>query len=128
MFDSPPPSAKVPAVVIWFKVYCGFLAVIYAVVSLVGLPFLLIDPQELEMEPIAARFIGVLFLGLGLVLLVLSLLPLFLAPRPWVWIYDLVLICLGMTSACFLFFSIPLLIFWLRPEVKQYFGRTGASG
>jgi hypothetical protein len=30
-----------------------------------------------------------------------------------------------MTSACFLPFCIPLLIFWLKPEAKHYFGRPG---
>jgi len=49
---------------------------------------------------------------------------LFLRPKPWVWIYDLVIICMGMTSACFLPAAIPLLIYWLKPEVKAHFGRT----
>jgi hypothetical protein len=51
------------------------------------------------------------------------LLPLVLRPQPWLWTYDLVIICLGMTSACFLPACIPLLIFWLKPETKHYFGR-----
>jgi hypothetical protein len=33
-----------------------------------------------------------------------------------------VIICLGMTSACFLPVCIPLLIFWIKPETKLYFG------
>ena len=44
-------------------------------------------------------------------------------PRPWVWTYDLVVICFGFTSACFFPFCIPLLIFWLKPPVKEWFGK-----
>jgi hypothetical protein len=35
--------------------------------------------------------------------------------------YDLVLICIGMTSCCILPAAIPLLIFWLKPEAKNWF-------
>jgi hypothetical protein len=59
---------------------------------------------------------------IGLALFGACLLPLILRPRPWLWTYNLVVICVGMTSACFLPFCIPLLIFWLKPEVKAHFG------
>lgn len=59
----------------------------------------------------------------SLVLFVASIAPFFLIPRPWVWIFDLVLICMGMTSVCFLPMCIPLLIHWLKPETKAWFGR-----
>ena len=48
----------------------------------------------------------------------------FLPRRPWVWIYDLVLICLGLTSVCCLPATIPLLVYWLKPEAKSWFGRV----
>jgi hypothetical protein len=35
----------------------------------------------------------------------------------------MVLICIGMNSCCLLPASIPLLIFWIKPETKTYFGR-----
>jgi hypothetical protein len=38
-----------------------------------------------------------------------------------VWIYGIVLIALGMTSACFVPACIPLLIYWLKPDAKSYF-------
>jgi hypothetical protein len=40
------------------------------------------------------------------------------------WVYDLVVICVGMTSFCCMPVCIPLLIFWIKPEVRAYFGRT----
>jgi len=69
--------------------------------------------------------------GLGAGLLIISLplfgaclLPLFVQPRPWLWTYDLVIICMGLTSACLLPACIPLLISWMKPETKSYFGKT----
>ena len=47
----------------------------------------------------------------------------FLPPRLWVWIYGIVLIAVGFTSACCIPFCVPLLIYWLKPEAKAYFGR-----
>jgi uncharacterized membrane protein len=85
--------------------------------------FLLVNPTTLEMKAFAAKLTGILFLGLGLVLMAAFLIPLFVKPRPWVWIYDLVLICLGLTSCCFWPICIPLLLFWVKPETKIYFAK-----
>jgi hypothetical protein len=41
-----------------------------------------------------------------------------------VWVYDIVLICLGMTSVCCMPVTIPLLIFWIKPDAKAWFGRV----
>ena len=46
-----------------------------------------------------------------------------LPPRPWTWIYGFVPICIGMTSCCILPFSIALIVFWIKPETRHYFGR-----
>ena len=56
-----------------------------------------------------------------MLLVVFAVAP-FLPRRKWVWIYDLVVICLGMTSCCTLPVCIALLIFWIRPETRQFFG------
>jgi len=48
----------------------------------------------------------------------------FLPRRPGVWVYDVVLIALGLTSACLWPITIPLLIFWIKPENKLWFGRN----
>ncbi|WP_211325572.1 hypothetical protein [Roseimicrobium gellanilyticum] len=63
-----------------------------------------------------------MFLGLGAPFTVACLPPLVSSPRPWVWAYSRVLICIGFTG-CTLPFFIPLLIFWLKPEVKAYYGK-----
>ena len=113
-----------PKVIKWFKVYCGVLSFLYLAVMAMSLFFLFADPADVEMSAAGARLTGMLLLGLGLVLCAACLLPLILSPRPWLWTYDLVIICLGMTSACFLPACIPLLIFWLKPEAKRFFGKV----
>jgi predicted membrane channel-forming protein YqfA (hemolysin III family) len=121
-----PPSVPItrPTLVRWFYVYCGVLCVIYLAVAACSLPFFLIEPSELDMGKTEAVFVGVMMLVMGLVFFVLFLMPFFLPQRPWVWVFDLVLICIGMTSACFLLACVPLLLFWLKPETKAWFGKV----
>lgn len=113
-----------PDVIMWFRVYCVVLCVLYFAVAVFSLAFFLVDPAAFEMSRVAAYAAGIGVLLMGLVFFVASLLPLLLRPRPWLWTYDLVIICFGMTSACFLPTCIPLMIFWMKPEVKSYFGKT----
>lgn len=121
-----PPSVPLtrPTVVRWFYVYCGVLCVVYLAVAGCCLPFFLIEPAELDMGKTEAVLMGAMMLVMGLVFFVLFLMPFFLPQRPWVWVFDLVLICIGMTSACFLLACVPLLLFWLKPETKAWFGKV----
>jgi len=113
-----------PKVLLWFKIYCGLLCLLYLAFAAFSLLLFFADPSDTEMAVTAARITGVLLLLAGIVLFVVCLLPLILAPRPWLWTFDLVVICLGMTSPCFLPACIPLLIFWLKPDTKRYFGKS----
>jgi hypothetical protein len=112
-----------PKCLIWFKVYCALLALCYLACIGFSFVFLLIDPSSLEMEAFMAKLVGVLFFCMGAVLMATFLLPFFVKPRPWVYIYNLVLICIGLSSCCFWPICIPLLIFWLKPETKKYFDK-----
>ena len=66
------------------------------------------------------EFLGGLYIALGIIFMIPPLVAFFLPKRPWAWVYHLVMICLGMTG-CTIVASIPLIIFWIKPEVKQYF-------
>jgi hypothetical protein len=116
--------AQPPKFIWWFKIYSGFLCLLYLATAGSSLFFFFADPADIEMSATGARITGALFLVVGLVFFGACLLPLVLAPRPWLWTYDLVIICLGMTSACFLPVCIPLLISWIKPEAKKYFGKS----
>ena len=103
-----------PRVVIWFKVYSAILSLIYFFTFIIS-PFLLLSNED------DLIIMGFVFLILSIPLLLICILPIFLPRKPWVWIYSLVIIGLGMTGCCFPV-CIPLLIFWIKPEVKKYYG------
>ena len=114
-----------PGVVTYFVVYCvvgalmgAFLVVLFSVMIVVAHNMPEKEPgQRLSMTVGSAVYIiGGLFLALPL-----TAAP-FLPRKPWVWVFDLVLICLGFATCC-LPASIPLLIFWIRPEVQAYYGK-----
>jgi hypothetical protein len=112
-----------PKVLAWFKAYSALLAAVYLGCAGLSLFCFLADPAKLDTSKAGAILMGLMLLGIGLVFATAFALPFFLKPRPWVWIYDLVLICIGLTSPCCMPASIPLLIYWLKPEAKAYFGR-----
>lgn len=119
-FDVHSPSK--PQVVTWFTAYAVFMIVLYVAVAAFSLMFFLGDPADFEMDEAGARIVGVILLVVGFAVASAFCLPLIAQPRPWVWTYDIVMICIGMTSACFWPICIPLLIFWVKPETKRYFG------
>jgi hypothetical protein len=107
----------------WFRVYGWVLVALYLFVAALSLVFFLGSEEDLEMKRGEAIVAGSICLAMGLTLAAACLPPLIASPRPWSWVYSLVLICIGMTSPCFLPASVPLLIFWLKPEVKAYYGK-----
>lgn len=120
----------VPGVLVWFRVYTIFLSLLYLLVIGLGVFFLMFGsqlPQNEEMDDVlnmpSGVVVGLFMIAMGIPLCALFVAPLFLPPRPWVWVFDLVLIGIGCTSACTLPFCIALIIFWIKPETQQYFGR-----
>lgn len=111
-----------PPVYKWFVVYCIVMALLYLVVAAMGVVFLFISPDP-QMDKTEATLMGIVFLVMGLILFVPYASAPFLPRQSWVWVVGLVLICIGLTSACCLPVCIPLLIFWLKPEMKAFYGR-----
>ena len=112
-----PPAHK------WFVVYCILMALGYLTLAVMGVVFGFIEPDR-EMSAAEAKLMGVVFIILGLVFFVPYALAPFLPRKNWVWVLGLVLICLGLGSACCLPICIPLLIHWLKPEMKAFYGRV----
>ena len=77
------------------------------------------NPEDAFMMPI----LGGVYAAFGLVFAGAFAVGLLMPRKPWAWIYGIVLIALGMTSACCIPATIPLLIFWIKPEAKAFFGR-----
>lgn len=115
-----------PKVVVWFKVYCWFLAVFSLAVILNFLWWAIFDFSETETYEIGKNLtivLNSLVMALCLAMLTVALLGIFLKPRPWVWVYNLILICLGMMT-WLIPVCIPLLLFWIKQQTKLYYGRT----
>ena len=112
-----------PPVYKWFVAYCICMALLYISFPVFGTVFLFAEPDA-DMSAGEAKFMGVLMIVLGLVFFAPYAAAPFLPRKNWVWILGLVLICLGLTSACCLPACIPLLIYWLKPDMKAFYGKT----
>lgn len=105
-----------PGVIVWYRLYCVGMVVLYVLCILFGV-YLFFKPDDDE-----DSFLGI-FLAVGCIPLALVYaVALFLPRQRWVWIFHLVLICGGLTSVCCLPVCIPLLIHWIKPATKAYFG------
>jgi hypothetical protein len=132
-YPPPPPQRQPfvytgkPGVISWFMAYCVFMAIIYVLVVLVSI-WILSSPETFledgrhtaEEMRIQGIVMGIISIPLTILFAIGPMLP----RRPWVWIYDIVLICLGMTSCCLWPATIPMLIYWIKPEARAWFGRS----
>lgn len=119
-------NTTTPRVYKWFVAYCVCMALLYLFTAGMGIVFLFLEPDA-DMSEAEAKFMGFMMIVLGLVFFAPFAAAPFLPRKSWVWILGLVLICLGLTSMCCLPACIPLLIHWLKPEVKAFYGRTAVS-
>jgi hypothetical protein len=113
-----------PPVWKWYVAYCAAMAFMYLLLVLMGVVFLAIPPglEAKPQEAQEAQIWGFLTIILGVLFLAPYAAAPFLPRRKWAWIVGVVLIGIGMTSMCCLPAAIPLLIFWLKPENKEFFG------
>ena len=122
------PAQAVPPVIFWFKIYAGAMALLYALTILLGAFLIFVGTWGVEdIDPLEMYMVGGLLIGLGFVFLGLYVAALFLPRKPWVWVYDIVMIAIGLTSCLTMIAAIPLLIYWIKPDVQQYFGRSPSS-
>ena len=113
---------RTPPVYTWFVVYCVLMALLNLLLAVIGIGLMFTEPDE-DMSAAEAKLMASMFLILGLVFFVSYGSVPFLPRKSWVWVFGLVLICLGLTSTCLLPVCIPLLIFWLKPEMKAFYGK-----
>jgi hypothetical protein len=127
MAGSTPGRSQEPAVWKWYVAYCVVMAIMWFMLVIVGFTFLLPGPPDPEMSPREAEVMGFILIGLGVALATPYVAAPFLPRRRWAWVLGIVLIALSMSGTCCLPAAIPLLIFWLKPENKAFFG-VGAEG
>ena len=118
----PDHATPKPQGVFFYQLYAAFLALIYTLTALMGVVMLSGGLGSQEAERAEQLIYGVAFLGVSLPLMVASAATIFLPRRPWAWVCHVIMIALGTSSCCLLPFSIVLLIKYLEPDVKRYFG------
>src|SRR5262245_32763392 len=118
MSDAPPPIDDGLALKVWkwYVVYCVLMALMYVAVAVMGMVFLSLGSADLKMENGSAEFMGTVFVATGVLFAVPFAIAPFLAKTGATWIFGMILICVGLTSACCWPASIPLLIYWIKPE------------
>jgi hypothetical protein len=100
------------------------MALLYLFCAVAGIFFIAVAPTDRNMSAQEAQLMGGIMLFMGILLAIPFAMGAFLPQKPWAWVFGLVLICIGLTSVCCMPATIPLLIHWIKPETKLYFGRT----
>jgi uncharacterized membrane protein len=130
--SEPSNNPASPAVLAWYKAFCFAMALTNGLLIVLGL-FMMISPAVFRefmntsgssMESVDQAMnmvLGGVYVILGLFCAIVYLAGAFLPARPWAWVVGIVLIALSFTSCCCIPFSIPLLIYWIKPEAKSYF-------
>jgi hypothetical protein len=113
-----------PTVLRWFKVYAGVQTALYGICLFVGLLLIFVGARSLEDGREVLVVLGVVLAITGLLLGPACALSFFLPRQPWVWIYDLVIICVGMFNGFLAPLCVTLLIYWTKPEAKAWFHRV----
>ena len=111
-----------PSAFTWYVVFCVLMALLYLSMTVMGILFMFTQPER-DMSDAEAKVMGAVFILMGLVFSAPFAIAPFLPRKSWVWVYGLVLICLGLSSVCCLPVCIPLLLAWLKPDMKAFFGR-----
>jgi hypothetical protein len=110
----------------WFVAYCVLMTVLYLLTALIGVGLLVLGtvapPSNRDSGQVLAQ--GIVTLVVGLIFIVPYGIGPFVKGKSWGWIYGIILIALGMTSCCLWPLTIPLIIQWVKPEMKRMFGQT----
>jgi len=117
-----PPRKKL-GVLLWYRIFCGFSALFYLGIGLVGFSALLWDPNLTKgvEHPEAFKVFMPFFCGFLVLLGGVYLVSFFFKRSRGAWTFHLVMICLGLANGFTLLPCIFLLIYWIQPETKAYF-------
>jgi drug/metabolite transporter (DMT)-like permease len=101
------------------------MGLLYAGTLIVGVVFIsmaeVIASEDPDMSAHEAQIFGGLFALISLPLCVFYFAAPLLPKTRFAWIYGIVAIAIGMTSACCLPAAIPLFIFWIKSDTKAFF-------
>jgi hypothetical protein len=113
----PGGDAPTPPIWPWYIAYAIVMALMYVACAGGGVLLAVAAPEDGD------RVQGLIMAIIGFPLLLLYGAAPLMPKRPWAWTFHLVLIALSGTSACCIPICIPLVIYWLKPETKAFFGK-----
>jgi hypothetical protein len=108
----------------WYRIYLGALSLLYVGVAVMGLLIAMMGPTSNSRDSAEMVITGIVYAVIGAIFFIVHLIALTLPPKSWNWIVGIVMIAIGMTSCCLWPATIPLLIYWIKPETRSFFGRT----
>ena len=108
-----------PKVVSWYQVFIVFL-MIFQATFLVGLFVIMVTGSSVG-SGLPLSVVYIMFF-LNVFYLIIYFVSLISPKTPWSWVLGTVLISLSVLSIILTPFAIALLIFWVRPEVKRFYG------
>lgn len=114
-----------PEGVYYYRIYAGLMSALCVMLIVAGVSSFLdpiISSGSMGSSTSRGFFQGVFFTIAGIVPLVPFLLTLFGGRKGWVHTLATVLIALTMITMCCLPISIPMLIYWQKPETKRWYG------
>lgn len=109
---------------LWYRVYCGALAALYGLVTGLGLMMTYFKPGDTVAEAQEMMITGVAYAVVGAIFFAIFVFALMQPPKPYNWIVGIVMIAIGLTSCCMWPATVPLLIYWMKPETRAFFGRN----
>jgi hypothetical protein len=118
----PPPMSSPPSVVVWARVYAIAFAFMYLLCIVGGILLVVMGESFGGRDSGETVVQGAIMAIVGVPLMVVSFIAALAPRKKWGWVMNVVLMGLGCSSCMCMPAAIPLLIFWLKPEVKAWYG------
>lgn len=114
----PNGPSEPPKVIFWARVYNGAMIALYLALSVVG-GFLIAFAEELaadsaDTDPMEMTIMGSIYLVTGAILTIVFSVALVWKKGGGAWIYQMIMIIIGLTSCCTWPATIPLMVYWIR--------------
>ena len=106
----------------WYVVYCVAMLLLSVLVAVIGVFLVAFADKigESDEERLEMLITGAVYAVISVPFAIAFALAPFLKRGRLGWVYGIVMIALGMTSCCTVPICIPLLIFWLKPELRTF--------
>jgi len=120
----------VPAAVRWYANYCRFVAAVAALAACGG-AWVVVGREDvaeaLGVEPFAIAWVGGLWALTWIFFAFVHVAALKTPPAAWAWRLHTVIIGMGLTTLVLWPLALPLLYYWVKPNVRAYHEGTAPA-